>query len=106
MQKIICIFTDDTKKLSSPHIFTADHQLDAFAILVDILENEVDSGRKFSNQEIQEIFSTNKAEFGKEKLAIIDWNGKSCPVETATKHLSSFHSNFKEKEKKRKKVAK
>lgn len=88
MRKIVAIYSNDAKKLSQHNIFTAENQLDAYAMLVDILENEVENGKiEFSNSDIQNIFATNQAVFGNEKLAIIDWDGNSCPVKTATMHF-------------------
>ena len=89
MRKIVAIYSNDTKKLTQHNLFEAENQLDAYSMLVDILENEVENGKiEFSDSDIQNIFATNQAVFGNEKLAIIDWDGKSCPVKTATMHFT------------------
>lgn len=98
MRKIVAIYSNDTKKLTQHNLFEAENQLDAYSMLVDILENEQECGNaEFSNSDIQNIFATNQATFGNEKLAIIDWDGISCPVETAQLKLLSEEEPKKRK---------
>lgn len=92
MQKIVYIHSQATKKLTSNNIFTVKTQLDAYGLLLDILENEMDEGDKaFTDKEIKRFFADGVADLKGESLAIIDWNGRGCPIEYANKH-------FKEKE--------
>jgi hypothetical protein len=88
VRKILYIHSDATKNLTKHNIFTANNQLDAYGLLLDILENEVDEGDKaFTDKEIKRFFSEDIADLKGESLSIIDWNGRGCPVEHANKHF-------------------
>ncbi len=88
MRKIVGIYMTGAKGILTPNIFTACNQLDAFAMLVDILENEIEEGKQnFTDEQIRQFFASGSAEFGNEKLFIIDWDGESCPIQTANKFL-------------------
>lgn len=88
MRKILYIHSDATKNLTEHNIFTVDTQLDAYGLLLDILENEIEEGDKaFSDKQIKKFFSEGMADLKGERLAIIDWNGRGCPVDYANKHF-------------------
>ena len=88
MRKILYIHSGATKNLTKHNIFTVETQLDAYGLLLDILENEIEEGEKaFTDKEIKRFFSEGAADLKGESLTIFDWNGRGCPVENANKHF-------------------
>jgi hypothetical protein len=87
--KVVYLYNDGTKKISGTNVFTACSQLDAYFLLLDIIETEIDSGyKKYTDTQVKDIFSSESFDLHDgDHVAIADWNGQGDPVEAANYHF-------------------
>lgn len=89
--KLLYFFTNKTKTLTTSNIFQAENMLQAYELLIDIINNEVDCDNKFTDAEIKKMFASDTIDLHEGNFCrIINYNGRDNIEKIANKDFNQI----------------